>query len=206
MKSRGTSSHDGLAQEIAVSIVDKNEGTPAVSPLIRNAETRKDAWLDTPTPTNISPTPSEEQGDFDNDSKNLPTTTTSTSSERNIADPSGSPITTSVLDTTGAAETPVTLSRTPPSINAAVEDASYYDEEAGLLAELEAERQAEEKARQKRRELEDRLANARGKKLQRSASAAAATGPERVGSTGDQVETAAETIQTIEDSTSNSLF
>ncbi len=70
------------------------------------------------------------------------------------------------------------------------------DEEARLMAELETERLAEEKARQKRRELEDRLANARGKKLHRSASAIS----EREG-TGDQ----AETVKTVEDSTS-SLF
>jgi predicted ATPase len=69
-------------------------------------------------------------------------------------------------------------------------------EEARLLAELEAERIAEEKARQKRRELEDRLANARGKKRQTSTNAIS----ERVGS-GDQ----AETVKAVKDSTS-SLF
>jgi len=52
------------------------------------------------------------------------------------------------------------------------------DEEARLLAELEAERQAEEQARRKRQQLEDRLASARGKKMQRSTSAL----PERGGS------------------------
>jgi hypothetical protein len=40
------------------------------------------------------------------------------------------------------------------------------DDEARLLAELEAERLAEEMARQKQRELEEKLANARGKKPQ----------------------------------------
>jgi hypothetical protein len=191
MKSRGTSSHDGLAQEIAVSIVDKNEGTPAVSPLIRNAESRKDAWLD--SPSSISPIPSEVH-DLDTDSKQP--LTTFTSPEHHIAGPSASPITISVLDNTGAAESPLTLVQTPPPVDTPMNDAPEDDEEAHLLAELEAERLAEEKARQKRRALEDRLASARGKKLQRSASAV----PERVGS-GDQVEP----VQTLEDSTS-SLF
>lgn len=192
MKSRGSSSQDGLAQEIAVSIVDKNEGTPAVSPLIRNAETRKDVWLD--SPSDISPTPSEGTGNIEAEPSNPPTT--STWSDRSLAEPSDSPITISVLDNTDAEGTPLALVRSPSPTNASINDAPEDDEEARLVLELEAERLAEEKARQKRRALEDRLASARGKKLQRPASAV----PERVGSR-DQVENA----QTLEDSTS-SLF
>ena len=191
MKNRGSSSHDGLAQEIAVSIVDKNEGTPAVSPLIRNVETRKDVWLD--SPSDISPTPSEGTGNIEAEPSNPPTT--STWSDRNLAEPSDSPITISVLDNTDAEGT-LTLARSPSPTSGSINDTPEDDEEARLLLELEAERVAEEKARQKRRALEDRLASARGKKLQRSASAV----PERVGSR-DQVENA----QTLEDSTS-SLF
>jgi hypothetical protein len=192
MKNRGSStSHDGLAQEIAVTVVDRNEGTPAVSPLIRNAEARKDSLVD--SPRNISPIPSEGQADNDHESRSP--NPTFCPSERNIADPSDSPITTSVLDNMRVVEPTVTPQHTPLPVDTPTH-ANEDDEEAQLLAELEAERLAEENARQKRRELEDRLANARGKKLQRSASAIS----ERVG-TGDQ----AETVKTVKDSTS-SLF
>lgn len=192
MKSRGSpASHEGLAQEIAVTAVDRNEGTPAVSPLIRNAEARKDAWID--SPSNISPIPSE--GQLDSDPESRTPFTTISFSERNIADPSDSPITTSVLDNTGVLESTVTVQQTPIPVDTPIH-AHEDDEEARLLAELETERLAEEKARRKRRELEDRLTNARGKKLHRSASAIS----ERVG-TGDQ----AETVRTVKDSTS-SLF
>jgi len=192
MKSRGSSaSHEELAQDIAVTVVDRNEGTPAVSLLIRNSEARKDAWID--SPGNISPIPSE--GQLENDTKSRTPFTTFSPSGRNIADPSDSPITTSVLDNTGVVETTVTRQQTSLPIDTPINE-HENDEEARLMAELETERLAEEKARQKRRELEDRLANARGKKLHRSASAIS----EREG-TGDQ----AETVKTVEDSTS-SLF
>lgn len=80
------------------------------------------------------------------------------------------------------------------------------DEEERILAELEAERQAEEKARLKRQELEDRLANARGKKIQRPTSVGSEKGDTQrnsTGATGGGV--IGGTTTTVQDSTS-SLF
>jgi hypothetical protein len=72
----------------------------------------------------------------------------------------------------------VTTSKSTPSVSPPIAQepeiepdqviAEDDDEEARLVAELEAERQAEEKARQKRQGLEDRLASARVRKIQKS--------------------------------------
>ena len=174
MKNQGVSSNDGLAQQIAMSIIDNTEDTPAASPTIQSPETRKESWLPERTDSTTSLPRSQNSAPLDPD---LPTNT-SKSPEHKHKRVSRSPevvvkiepeTETAMEDINparlGTANNPIILPSTPPPVN---EDDMGDDEEAALLAELEAERIAEEKARQKRRELEDRLAHARGRKSLRS--------------------------------------
>jgi hypothetical protein len=175
MKNQGVSSNDGLAQQIAMSIIDNTEDTPAASPTVQSPETRKESWLPERTDSTTSLPRSENSAPI---APELPMNTLK-SPEHKPRKVSPSPevvvkiepeIETAMEDINplrlGTANNPIILPSTPPPVNE--DDMGDDDEEAALLAELEAERVAEERARQKRRELEDRLALARGRKSLRS--------------------------------------
>jgi hypothetical protein len=174
MKNQGVSSNDGLAQQIAMSIIDNTEDTPAASPTIQSPEIRKESWLPERTDSTTSLPRSENSAPIAPD---LPTNTSKSPEYKHKVSRSPEvvvkiePETETAMEDInpsrlGTANNPIILPSTPPPINE--DDMGDDDEEAALLAELEAERVAEEKARQKRRELEDRLALARGRKSLRS--------------------------------------
>ena len=162
---RGNGSHDSIVQQIAVSIVDNNDDSPANSPLVQSAESTRDQWNSNPnSPSNNTPIPRSED----------------------ISPVSRQETSAPILSPREQRKSPIAVMQAAmPSISpnqAIPEDSTVEDdEEVALLAELEAERLAEEKARQKRRELEERLATARGKKpLQTSTQST----PERGGDGG----------------------
>lgn len=177
MKNQGVSSNEGLAQSIAVSIIDNNEDTPAGSPMVQSPEAKRDTWL----PEDPDSATSVPQPDVSGENYELSNAASSKSPEIppiSPPKPSRSPeIRVKIEQETertysdinsarlGTATNPIILPSTPPP-NTDDSTMAEDDEEARLLAELETERIAEEKARQKRRELEARLANARGRKMQ----------------------------------------
>jgi hypothetical protein len=177
MKIQGVSSNEGLAQSIAVSIIDNNEDTPAGSPMVQSPEAKRDTWL----PEDPDSATSVPQPDVSGENYELSNAASSKSPEIppiSSSKPSRSPeIRVKIEQETertypdinsarlGTATNPIILPSTPPP-NTDDSTMAEDDEEARLLAELETERIAEEKARQKRRELEARLANARGRKMQ----------------------------------------
>lgn len=167
-KMRGNGSHDSIAQQIAVSIVDNNDDSSANSPLVQSPESTRDQWnSNLNSPSNNAPMPRSED----------------------ISPVSMKECSAPILASHEHLKSPIAMIQAPasPSIppNQAIpaEDSTMEDdEEASLLAELEAERVAEEKARQKRRELEERLASARGKKPQQTSTKSI---PERGGDGGN---------------------
>jgi hypothetical protein len=154
LRGQGVPSHDGIAQQIAVSIIDNQDDSLSNSPMVQSPESTRDAWIsNTNSPSSSAPIPRSE------------VVNPESQKETSLSIPSPD----SAIIATIRVMSPSNLESIPP-VNeerqteiSAMED----DEEAQLLAELEAERLAEERARQKRRELEDRLANARGKNTQR---------------------------------------
>lgn len=159
MKAQGVQSHDALAQEIAVSIIEKNDESPVISPSVQSPEEVRDRWTPTiNTPNSIPSSP--------------PSHRKATASPE-ILKVQSAPIV-CLPEEQGPARSEMaqdSRQSTPEDIMAVddpVQDVN--DEEARLIAELEAEREAEEKARQKRRELEERLANARGRRVRPSLS------------------------------------
>jgi hypothetical protein len=183
MKGQGVAAQEGIAQRIAVSIVDQTATTgesPAISPTALNPEATRD----------IVP---------------ILETTISESSSKVDTPVSGSE--TKAVDTT--TDSPAPIIQSPLKIDTDLHPESQQqdsrqqegspmdtddDEESRLLAELESERLAEEAARKKRKDLEDRLRNARGKKQFRSTSAMS----ERDGAKE-------EVVHAVQDSTSSLL-
>lgn len=157
LRGQGVPSHDGIAQQIAVSIIDNQDESPSNSPMVRSPESTRDAWISsTNSPSNSTPIP---RSDVVNPESQK---------ETSISVP---PPHSSIIATIGVISPSNVESILPVDDERQKEISTMeYDEEVQLLAELEAERLAEEKARQKRRELEDRLANARGKNPQKFAS------------------------------------
>lgn len=154
MREQSSSSHATLEQEIVISILDKNEESPATTPSIQSPKTLRDAWGST----------------IDNPSSNTPVSGFDSTGSKETVNPmlDKNMLTLGVhiedQQKTEALDIYRSMDATQiPELITNVATAED-DEEARLLAELEAERLAEEKARQKRRELESRLANARGKK------------------------------------------
>jgi hypothetical protein len=156
---------EGLAQRIAVRIVDRT----GISPAAESPETTRE----NPTPTEATnpdaiskPIIPEDRGH--SDSKMVDATTSDLASSSDSEDIHH--VEAAMIDVDATIDTtPMKLDTPQPDLEdpVPVED----DEENSLLAELEAERLAEEAARKKRRDLEDRLANARGRKTFRPASA-----------------------------------
>jgi hypothetical protein len=159
MKAQGVSSHDALAQEIAVSIIDKNDESPVVSPSVQSPEEVRDTW--TPTISTPNSTPSYRKPTASPETQKVQSTSLISSEDQEdigaIPDSAQSEIARESRRTTPEDVMDVMAVDTCGDVN---------DEEARLVAELEAERLAEEKARQKRRELEERLASARGRRVQ----------------------------------------
>ena len=162
MKAQGVQSHFALAQEIAVSIVEKNDESPVVSPSVQSPEGVRDTWTSSvnipssaqpPRSTQTRATASAETP------KELPTPITCTQEQQDAG-----PVPSAAESEMGSES----RQTTPEDVMMVDTRNDMNDEEARLLAELEAERLAEEKARQKRRELEERLANARGRRVQTS--------------------------------------
>jgi len=156
---------EGLAQQIAVRIVDRT----GISPTAESPETTRE----NPTPTEATTSDTTSQPIIPEDREN----SDSKMVDATTSDPTSSPdsedihhVETAMIDVDATIDTtPMKLDTPQPDLEdpVPVED----DEENSLLAELEAERLAEEAARKKRRDLEDRLANARGRKTFRSTSA-----------------------------------
>jgi hypothetical protein len=157
MREQSSSTHTTLAQEIAISILDKNEESPATTPSVQSPEGLRDSWASTiDNPSSNMPVPDPDPIEV----KAAVNFMLNEDTHTPAIHPQEDQQTVAVLDNSPSIDTapiPEPISDTPMT-----ED----EEEARLLAELEAERLAEEKARQKRRELEDRLANTRGKKMQ----------------------------------------
>jgi hypothetical protein len=155
---------EGLAQRIAVSIVDRT----VISPTAQSPETTRE----NATPTEAAKSDATSEPIIPEDRGN---------SDSKIVDASTSdPASSSDSEDVDRVETAMTgvhasIDPAPLKIDTPEHDledpVAIEDEEASLLAELEAERLAEEAARKKRRDLEDRLASARGKKTFRSTSA-----------------------------------
>ena len=186
MKAQGVQSHAALAQEIAVSIVEKNDESPVSSPSVQNPEAGPDEWTPTVDPQNTTSAPPSAQK----------ITTTGPDVQR------GSSSAIICTEDTRAVANSVLSEMGPDSRQTTSADQMTADnreeinqEEARLLAELEAERLAEEKARLKRCELEERLASARGRRVQHSPTI---TTSERKGS-----ELQRNTISPLKDSTSS---
>ena len=182
MKNRGVPSNDGVVSQIAMSIVD-NAGNQVDSPSVETPESTVETWLSS------SPAPA----------------TATAADPAPVAAPVAVPVvpgSETVQDTRPSAITPEAAGEeTASSATCSADDDD--EEEQRILAELEAERQAEEKARLKRQELEDRLANARGKKIQRPTSVVSDTRRNHSGGSGGGGIGA--TTTTVQDSTS-SLF
>ena len=162
MKAQGVQSHDALAQEIAVSIIEKNDESPVISPSVQSPEEVRDTWTSTFNTPNNTPAPPP----------TLRIATASPETQKGLSTPIS--CSQDQLD-----DGPVAMSAqseissesqqtTPEDVMAVDNHDDINDEEARLVAELEAERLAEEKARQKRRKLEERLASARGRRVQSS--------------------------------------
>ena len=160
MKAQGVQSHDSLAQEIAVSIIEKNDESPAISPSVQSPEEVRDTWTSTFNTPNNTPAPPP----------TLRITTANPETQKGLSTPvscsqdqlDGVPVAMSAQSEIGSDS----QQTTPEDVMVVNNRDDINDEEARLVAELEEERLAEEKARQKRRELEERLANARGRRVQ----------------------------------------
>ena len=149
--------HEGLVQQIAVSIIDNQENSPSNSPLVPSPESTRDGLISsTNSPTNIAPIPRTE-GVSPELKKQTSTTISCPSEDRQ-------PII-AMIGVASSSNVIHPLNEEMSMEHSPLDD----DDEAQLLAQLETERLAEEKARQKRRKLEERLASARGKKPQSSA-------------------------------------
>jgi hypothetical protein len=181
MKGRGITSHE--TQQLAARLVDKNEDSSMNSPDVQNPEAKKGTRTPSINGSNGN-TPIPHSGESEVD----PTAPTQPEKEIDVHDQQvsgGAPVHATI---SSASISPVDMDSITTSLFKSTTQATAVDEstievndeEARLLAELKAERLAEEKARQKRCELEDRLAIARGKKRQRSASIISERG------TGDQ--------------------
>lgn len=159
MKAQGVSSHDALAQEIAVSIIDKNDDSPIVSPSVQSPEEVRDTW--TPTVNTPNSTSSYRKPTASPETQKVQSTSLISSEDQEdfgaIPNAAQSEMARDSRQTTPEDVMDVMTVDTCGDVN---------DEEARLVAELEEERLAEEKARQKRRELEERLASARGRRVQ----------------------------------------
>ena len=185
MKGQGVPAQEGIAQRLAVSIVDKTAASPIVRATAPSPETPRETAL-VLSETVPQAAASDDRRD-DNPDLRKPS---ANSVEQNTVNPADNAITN---DLSTLVEPPPLKLDAQPELQPQ-DDHMEDDEEGQLLAELEAERLAEEAARKKRRDLEDRLASARGKKTQRTASAI----PEREGqSQGESV--------AVQDSTSSLL-
>src|SRR5271170_5705422 len=162
MKAQGVQSHHSLAQEIAVSIIEKNDESPIISPSVQSPEEVRDIWTSTFNTPNTTPAPPPI----------LRIATASPETRRGLSTPircSQDQPDDGVVPGSAQSEMGSESQRTTPEDVMAVDSRDdINDEEARLVAELEAERLAEEKARQNRRELEERLASARGRRVQLS--------------------------------------
>jgi hypothetical protein len=162
MKAQGVQSHDALAQEIALSIIEKNDESPVISPSVQSPEEVRDAWTSTFNTPNNTPGPPP----------TLRIATASPETRKGLSSPiscsqdqlDGGPVPISAQSEISSES----QQTTPEDVMAVDNRDDVNDEEARLVAELEAERLAEEKARQKRRKLEARLASARGRRVQSS--------------------------------------
>jgi hypothetical protein len=160
MKAQGVQSHDALAQEIAVSIIERNDDSPALSPSVQSPDEVRDTWtptINTPNTIPASPPTLRIATASPETRKELPTPTNCSQDQLDVG----------AVPESAQSEIGSESNRTDPEDVMAVDNSEdINDEEARLVAELEEERLAEEKARQKRRELEERLANARGRRVQ----------------------------------------
>jgi hypothetical protein len=155
MKGQG---QEGLAQQIAVSIIDKNAATPNITPLAQSPQSVRDSATPTEAPNPLATSAFE--------------ATPQVQVEHSTNFSTRPPASDAELITMDTIMTDVEATSEPSSrkLDAEIlpilqpEDSSGDDEELRLLAELEAERLAEEAARKKRQQLEERLASARGKK------------------------------------------
>jgi hypothetical protein len=164
MKGQGVPAQEGIAQRLAVSIVDKTAASPIVSPIAQSPETPRETAL-VLSETSVPQAAASDDRRDDNPDLRKPS---ANSVKQNDVNPADNAITNDL--STLVEPTPLKLDA-QPELQPQDDDHMEDDEEDQLLAELEAERLAEEAARKKRRDLEDRLASARGKKTQRPASA-----------------------------------
>jgi hypothetical protein len=152
LKTRTESSDASFAQELAASIMDKNDATPNQSPTVQSPEVPRETFAtteDRPESNLSMPFPD-----------NIPSPAT----------PEPQSIPSPIFD---SATKPLTLRITQPNRNSSTspsprnedlkmnELGTESDEEDRLVIQLEEQRLAEEQARERRRKLEERLAAAR---------------------------------------------